>query len=67
MRAATGAPWVLVVGAAQKEATGARFLPLLLAKADGANRQWRLPGGADASARAHLVTQILDLLRKELR
>jgi len=65
---ATGSPWAVAVGGVQQEPAGGRFLEIALRLPDGRLEHQRvnLRGSGD-SARAALVTQLLDQLRRRLR
>ncbi len=65
--AATGGAWVIVVGEPRRADGGAASLEVSFRRPDGRleSRQVRLPGTGEA-ARARLVTELLDQLRRRL-
>ncbi len=66
--AATGSAWAIAVGDAQRDERGASFVEVAFGSPDGRteSRQVRLFGTGE-SARARLVTELLDQLRRRLR
>ena len=60
--------WLVLIGECQKAASGPTQVPVTLLRPDGKTKSQRFPlASTEAAARASLVTQILDLLRRELR
>lgn len=64
----TGAGWAVAVGTLANEPAGGRAVPVALRFPDGRMAMERIGfRGTGESARASLVTQLLDLLRRRLR
>lgn len=68
LRTAHPKPWIVVVGEGQGDGSGPRQVPVVLQSPDGRTKTQRLSlSGTDATSRSFLVTQILDLLRRDLK
>lgn len=62
------ASWSIATGEAESDAAGARRVPVLLRSPEGRAEYHRIGmRGADATSRAGLITQLLDLMRQRLR
>lgn len=66
--AIAGSRWVVATGESLRDAMGNCFVPVVFRSPDGRVESWQIPVSATGdAARARLVTELLDQLRRKLR